>query len=304
MVDKMEVTWTVAVAAIVAWVFVASLGTLQAIEGPVSGTTELKVTASRFVWKFDYPDGSSIYAGEGSPLELVVGEPVHFTITSTDVIHSFFVPEIGIKIDAIPGRISDRSFTPDVAGSFMGRCYEFCGIGHHGMTFPVVIFEPGADGRPMDQTFGAAPAAEEPVDQGDGGGNMTDDEGGRDVEITLSDFDIVPGKFDAEAGETITFVITNDGPNPHNFQVKGLMDRASDTIGEGESTAVTVTIPDDGGTFTYICAIAGHEALGMKGTLDAGGEAEKDGPGFDVAIGALAVLGGVALMAFRGRRKA
>lgn len=72
-----------------------------------------------------------------NPMSVVYGYPCRLLITSSDVIHSFSVPDLGIKLDAIPGRVNQFSFTPDRLGSFVGYCSEICGTGHSYM--PIVV---------------------------------------------------------------------------------------------------------------------------------------------------------------------
>lgn len=162
----------------------------------------------------------------------------------------------------------------------------------------------------MDQKFGAAPEAEEPVEE-DQGDQVNETAEGREVEVSLQEWKIVPKTMKFESGETVTFVVTNDGEDRHNFRVFGYMDEpeppTAQALESGESTRVTLTF-DEGGSFKYICAVPGHEALGMKGTLTVGegggGGGGGDGvPGFDAAVGVLAVLAGVVLFAATRRRK-
>uniref|UniRef100_A0A183TRV9 cytochrome-c oxidase n=1 Tax=Schistocephalus solidus TaxID=70667 RepID=A0A183TRV9_SCHSO len=71
------------------------------------------------------------------PLPLRYGVVYRLLVTSEDVIHSFSVPSLQIKMDAIPGRINSVFFVPDRYGSFVGYCSELCGVGHGYM--PIVI---------------------------------------------------------------------------------------------------------------------------------------------------------------------
>ena len=68
-----------------------------------------------------------------------VGEPVHLTVTAPDwdVIHSWWIPALGGKIDAIPGRINHTWFTATKAGVYTGRCAELCGVQHAEMLMSV-----------------------------------------------------------------------------------------------------------------------------------------------------------------------
>lgn len=75
--------------------------------------------------------------GVSKPLRLVAGVPYSLLVTSADVIHSFSVPDLGVKIDGVPGRINCVGKLVERIGVFTGYCTELCGAGHGYM--PVVV---------------------------------------------------------------------------------------------------------------------------------------------------------------------
>lgn len=95
------------------------------------------VTGSKWEWTFTYPSyGFSVRSGTvgRQPLVVPAGEAVRFNLTSVDVIHSFWIPALRYKHDAIPG--STQVFTDTFAqGVFPGQCAEFCGLRHSDMVF-------------------------------------------------------------------------------------------------------------------------------------------------------------------------
>lgn len=99
------------------------------------------VTAEQYWWRLAYEaaDGSRIPTA--NELHLPVGATAEFVLTSTDVIHSFWIPALGGKMDAIPGRSNVLRLTPTKAGVYRGVCAEFCGPSHALMAFPVVVHE-------------------------------------------------------------------------------------------------------------------------------------------------------------------
>ena len=101
------------------------------------------VTAEQYWWRLAYEaeDGSRI--ATANEVHLPVGATVEFALGSTDVIHSFWIPALGGKMDAIPGRTNLLRLTPTKAGVYRGVCAEFCGPSHALMAFPVVVHEPG-----------------------------------------------------------------------------------------------------------------------------------------------------------------
>jgi cytochrome c oxidase subunit 2 len=113
---------------------------LQAIEdtsasaGSASGLT-IDVIARQWFWDVSYRAQGIRDANE---LHIPVGRSVTVHVTSADVIHSLWVPALNRKIDAIPGRMNSIELKADRAGSFIGRCAEFCGLQHAQMRFVVV----------------------------------------------------------------------------------------------------------------------------------------------------------------------
>jgi len=74
-------------------------------------------------------------------LDIPAGRTVEIMVTGTDVIHSFWVPRLGGKIDAIPGTTNRILIRADVPGRYGGVCAEFCGTGHAGMDFSVIAHD-------------------------------------------------------------------------------------------------------------------------------------------------------------------
>ena len=98
----------------------------------------VKVTGIQWSWKFEYPpiNGIAVVSDE---LHIPVDQQVLLQMTSSDVIHSFWVPEFRVKQDLVPGRITELSITPTQEGSYKVRCAELCGTSHAYMEKPVVI---------------------------------------------------------------------------------------------------------------------------------------------------------------------
>ncbi|MCP1677198.1 cytochrome c oxidase subunit 2 [Natronocella acetinitrilica] len=94
----------------------------------------IDVTAHRWWWAVSYPNEGITLRDE---LHIPVGVPVHVHVTSEDVIHSFWVPRLAGKLDAIPGHTNVLRLEADETGTFQGRCAEFCGVGHAHMHFTV-----------------------------------------------------------------------------------------------------------------------------------------------------------------------
>ncbi|WP_051540982.1 cytochrome c oxidase subunit II [Ahrensia sp. 13_GOM-1096m] len=99
-----------------------------------SDVRQFDAVAERWVWRFSYRDGR---VPTSDTLHIPVGEPVDIHVSSQDVIHSFWVPRLGGKIDAIPGRTNVIRLEADKPGIYWGLCAEYCGTGHDTMLIRV-----------------------------------------------------------------------------------------------------------------------------------------------------------------------
>ncbi len=133
-----EIGWVVAsLVAVLALSVYGAVGLLD-IRGDRPGTVEVTAVGSQWSWRFTYPG----IEAESKELVLPVGEAVHITIVSKDVIHSFSVPAFGVKQDAVPGRETFADVTPTFTGHYGGQCAELCGFGHTRMVADVRVVEP------------------------------------------------------------------------------------------------------------------------------------------------------------------
>jgi cytochrome c oxidase subunit 2 len=141
----LEITWTVIPAILLGLIFFVSLSTLNTVTStpPQSSSQpaplQIKVIGHQWFWEFDYPAENIVTANE---LVVPVGTLVNADIQSIDVIHSYWVPELGGKIDAIPGVTNQIHFQVDKTGTFIGQCAEFCGADHAQMRLTVVAVPP------------------------------------------------------------------------------------------------------------------------------------------------------------------
>jgi cytochrome c oxidase subunit II len=119
---------------------VLNVGALRSIPVATSSTgLVIEVIGHQWWWEVHYPDRDITLTDE---IRIPVGQPVQVGLSSTDVIHSFWVPELHGKFDLVPGRTHVFVLQADQPGGYPGRCAEFCGRGHAGMTFTVVAMPP------------------------------------------------------------------------------------------------------------------------------------------------------------------
>lgn len=131
----------VVVLAVLAVVTINSTRNLRTAAGD---ELKLEVVGKRWWWEVRYPDDQVVTANE---IHVPVGRPVDIVLTSDNVVHSFWVPQLAGKVDMIPGQTNHLRFTAEKPGTYLGECAEFCGIQHARMRFLVIAEEPSAFDR-------------------------------------------------------------------------------------------------------------------------------------------------------------
>ncbi len=137
----LELVWSGAIAVVLVGIAYAQLPTWAALRDPAAmpkGGATAMVLAHQWAWRFEHAGqdgklGTVDDVETASELVVPAGEPVLLTLRSRDVIHSFFVPELRIKQDVVPGRSIPLWFTIERPGTFEIVCAELCGFGHYAM---------------------------------------------------------------------------------------------------------------------------------------------------------------------------
>jgi cytochrome c oxidase subunit II len=107
---------------------------------PGHAPARIEAVGRQWVWTFHYPDHGGMETR--NVLHMPAGAPVDILVTSQDVIHAFWIPRLAGKIDAVPGHVNRLRIQADQPGSYAGQCNEFCGVGHAGMRFDVIVHRP------------------------------------------------------------------------------------------------------------------------------------------------------------------
>jgi cytochrome c oxidase subunit II len=132
---KIEIAWTIAPSVILAVVLVATITTMFQIQQPQSpNTITVNAVGHQWWWEFQYPDQHFVTADE---MWIPTNTVVHINLVSNNVIHSFWVPQLGGKTDVIPGHDNQMWLQADSQGWYRGECAEFCGTQHAHMDFLV-----------------------------------------------------------------------------------------------------------------------------------------------------------------------
>jgi cytochrome c oxidase subunit II len=110
---------------------------------PPPGALQIRVTGRQWWWEVEYRDSlPTRWAVAANEIHVPVGRPVVFELQGSDVIHSFWVPNLGVKRDMLPDQTTSIWFRADSAGVYRGQCAEFCGYQHAKMAFLVVAEPP------------------------------------------------------------------------------------------------------------------------------------------------------------------
>lgn len=155
----LEIAWTVAPALILIAMAIPTTQVVLAMKDTGASDISIKVTGRQWKWEYEYlgeelkfisnsatpqaqidnreAKGEHYLLEVDRPLVVPTGQKVRLVFTAEDVIHSWWVPALGVKQDAVPGFIRDAWFKVDVPGTYRGQCAELCGVGHAFM--PVVV---------------------------------------------------------------------------------------------------------------------------------------------------------------------
>lgn len=158
---KLEIIWTAVPIGIVTLLFVLSLMATGAVFDHPPQKPDIVVTGHQWWWEIYYPADNVYTANE---VHIPTGRDMMIGVEAADVIHDFWTPRLGPKVDAIPGRRNITWIRADQPGTYRGFCAEFCGTEHAWMLFRVVAQQPadyeawlGAQSRPaMQPTAGDA----------------------------------------------------------------------------------------------------------------------------------------------------
>ena len=139
----LEIAWTVAPALVLLVIAIPTIQVIFRTQGAAMPPNALEVTVRgwQWWWEFRYPALDVVTANE---LHLPRGRAVVLNLEGPDVIHSFWVPQLGGKRDVIPGRLNRITLVPEQSGEYWGQCAEFCGTSHANMGLRVVVEEPEA----------------------------------------------------------------------------------------------------------------------------------------------------------------
>ena len=262
----LELAWTLVPLAVVIGLSISGGIVLAAMDKPgetSDNELQVQVLAFRFGWQFTYPQYGDVSAFE---LEMPVNRRVHFLIQSKDVVHSFWVQDLGPKQDAVPGMTTELYVTPTKVGDYQVECSQLCGYGHTYMTAPVHVvsdsdFQAWVTKQPPPATTPpqATTSTPTPVPS-------------TEVTVNLSAkniaFSLVTIQVSAGAMVMVNFD-NQDASTPHNFAVytdssatKSIF--VGKVISGPSRTVYTFMAPSTPGTYFFRCDV--HPTI-MTGTF-------------------------------------
>lgn len=131
----------VALSALLVYTFMTASGMVRAAEAPAA---RIEVIGELWWWRVRYLDPQGkVIVETANDIRIPAGRPVEFLVTSDNVIHSFWVPNLAGKIDTIPGHVNRLRIQADSSGVFRGQCAEYCGVQHAKMALHVIAHTPG-----------------------------------------------------------------------------------------------------------------------------------------------------------------
>jgi cytochrome c oxidase subunit 2 len=264
-----EIIWTAIPTVIVLILFGLSVITLRTVEAksdPAQGGVDIEVDGFQWQWEFRYlddddnPDNDYSVVGDAAtpPVMVVpVGEPVRLRLVSTDVIHSFYVPQFLIKRDLIPFPEGEPpntlEFTVTEVGVYSGQCAEFCGDFHSRMTFSVQAVTRDDFNKWLED----ARAGRTPKPSVQPGGEV--------LELTATNFAFDRAELHAAADTPFTLRFVNQDASRHNVVIVDAdnkeIARTEDLTGPAATGDVSVpALPP--GEYTYYCTFHASTMVG------------------------------------------
>jgi cytochrome c oxidase subunit 2 len=263
--NVLEVVWTVVPTIVVSVMFVVSFNSLDKVDA-VANTTDVRIraVAAQFQWSFEYlsADGQTVQFEQLAPeMTVPVGETVHLSLRSKDVIHAFYVPKFLFKRDVVPGRENVFEFTVDPADAgqtFSGQCAELCGTFHGSMLFSVKALSP-ADYDTWLATQ-IEKARQSPPPPGSAApGQLELQLAAKDVKFDKASLDAPPDtpftiKFQNDDAAVAHNVAIHDGTGQEVFKGE---------IFQGVDVRTYPVTPLKAGSYTFLCSVHPN----MTGTL-------------------------------------
>jgi cytochrome c oxidase subunit 2 len=134
----LEIVWSVIPFGLTMVMFTWGASIMFKMSRPPADAKQIYVVGKQWMWKVQHMEGRR----EINELHVPIGRPIKLTMTSEDVVHSFYIPAFRVKLDVVPGRYGELWFEPTRTGKFHLFCAEYCGTKHSGMIGWIHVMEP------------------------------------------------------------------------------------------------------------------------------------------------------------------
>jgi cytochrome c oxidase subunit II len=216
---RLEIAWTLLPAVMLAVVGVFTLRTLFDINQRGDDDMTIKVTGQQWWWEYEYDvDGDGEFTEEvltANDLVVPAGVDVSLDIESNDVIHSYWIPALNGKKDAVPGRTHDLQIHADEPGTYVGQCTEFCGLSHAYMRQRVVALPQDEFESWLDDQSQEADAPDEGSDAAAGADLFTTQCSGCHLARGINDDEF------EEMGNGEELLVSGNAPDLTHFATRG-----------------------------------------------------------------------------------
>lgn len=139
--NALEIGWTIVPSIFLFLVLAITIRTMFGLAQPAGNHVTVRAVGHQWWWEFDYPNDGNVATADS--LYVPVNTVIQIDLESTNVIHSFWIPQLTGKTDDIPGHNNTMWFKADTTGIYRGECAEYCGTQHAHMDFDVVVLSAG-----------------------------------------------------------------------------------------------------------------------------------------------------------------
>ncbi len=287
---RLETVWTLFPVVLVTIIVVLSLQVMQTTEDVPEEGIRVQVIGKQFEWVFVYPDNTTTT----NDLWVEVGQTVIFEIWSTDVIHSFWLPDFRLKVDAFPNYVDESFIIAEPAGDYPIVCAEFCGDIHSEMLGTLHIYKKGLNDKPWGPPPGEVPPPPE-VEHATFDVELREDGGSG----SAAPWSMRPSLIEVNEGTEVTLRVWNNGTEVHSLYLSAPYARTVRDIPVGGSGYLNFTADYPSRGLLAYCPEDDHRVMGMKMTVVVNADTVEGGSGKESPVISPGVLYGsaVALLA-------
>ncbi|UCC93273.1 MAG: hypothetical protein JSW25_00945, partial [Thermoplasmata archaeon] len=285
---RLETVWTIIPVILVVIVIVLSMQVLSTTEDIPEEGIRIQVVGRQFEWLFTYPDNTTTV----NDVWVEEGQIVIFEIWATDVIHSFFLPDFRLKVDAFPNYVDEAYIVAEPVGDYQIVCAEFCGDIHSEMLGTLHIYEKGLHDKPYGPPPGEVPPPPE-VEEVKVDIELREDGGPG----TAAPWSVRPSLIEVPMDAEVSFRVWNNGTEAHGFYLAAPYDLTIAAIPPGEFAYLNFTADMPTRGILAYCPDDDHRVRGMKASMVVEQPPQTGGPDtVDERMASAGILYGLGLL--------